>query len=174
MAAVLGEAWLPMVLTMQVLAAYGLRRSIASTFVPVWQAIGRPDYLTKVGTLAIVLMALLIYPATAAFAIAGTSAMLVGVNLVAIYPIDAIVTARAIDFRLTQMLRELSYPAMASAVMGASVLYVRNLFNVGIPLVELVVLIVVGAVTYVAFVAILETQFGWGLREEFRQVRSAL
>jgi PST family polysaccharide transporter/lipopolysaccharide exporter len=71
--AFLGPDWTGMILAMQILAGYGLMRAVTKTFGPVWKAIGRPDYVTKLSALRVVLMAALIVPATQQFGIVGAA-----------------------------------------------------------------------------------------------------
>lgn len=69
----LGEKWMPMVPAMQVLAIFGVVRSIGATFGPIYQAINRPDILTKLSFLKLTLLIILIYPLTIKFGILGAA-----------------------------------------------------------------------------------------------------
>jgi O-antigen/teichoic acid export membrane protein len=69
----LGEKWLPMVPSMQVLVFCGLFRSIGATMGPVFQAVGRPDILTKLAFARLAIIVALIYPLSIKWGIAGTS-----------------------------------------------------------------------------------------------------
>ena len=69
----LGDKWLPMVPAMQVLALWGLIRSIGATIGPVFQAVGRPSILTKLSAARLIILAILIYPLSMKWGIMGTS-----------------------------------------------------------------------------------------------------
>ena len=94
--AFLGEQWVPMILPMQILAFWGAVRSLDSNAGPLFKAIGRPDYLTKILSLKLVLVALFIYPVTARWGVAGTAAVIVGASLVT-NPILDYLCLRAVD-----------------------------------------------------------------------------
>jgi PST family polysaccharide transporter/lipopolysaccharide exporter len=172
--AFLGEEWLPMVLTMQLFAIYGTSRSFASTFGSVWQAVGRPDLLTKLQMLAIVGMVIGIYPATDQYGIAGAAAVILVVNVVMMLPINMYVTVKQIDMRFLDLASEVVYPITASSVMGIVVWLVQANLTLPWAMLEFAVLVLVGIVVYTAAVLVLETQFNWGLRAELQSIQEAL
>ena len=65
--AFLGAAWRPMILPAQILAAYGLLHSFRTAAVPLFRAIGRPDYDTRIRVLKLIFIVVFIYPAAAAY-----------------------------------------------------------------------------------------------------------
>ena len=79
----LGEKWMPMVPAMQVLAIWGLIRSIGATTGPVFQGVGRPEITAKLQLIQLVLMIVLIYPLTIQLGILGTSAAIVIAAIIA-------------------------------------------------------------------------------------------
>jgi PST family polysaccharide transporter/lipopolysaccharide exporter len=167
--AFLGEQWAPMILAMQILAIYGLLRAVGKTFSPVWRAVGRPDIATKLGVVRLVLIAILIYPLTTEFGIAGTA---LTVTLVSIFPltvIDMYITKDIIDTTFLRIAYEFLYPSVASAFMFGCV-WAVHLEVTTAPIIEFVLLIVVGIVTYVGAVAALESQFEWGIRQNVQTV----
>jgi O-antigen/teichoic acid export membrane protein len=172
--AFLGEEWLPMVLPMQILALYATWRSLAATYGSVWRAVGRPDYLTKFQAIAVVLMAIMIYPLTDAYGIVGTSLVILIVNLVFMMPLETYYTVQCLETSSRRLFREVSYPLVASALMGVSVTLVRQNLLLDWAMLEFVLLVLVGIVTYVLAVVVLETQFRWGLRSEVKDIRNAL
>lgn len=171
--AILGEKWLPMVTTMQLLAFYGILVSLAATFGPLWKAIGRPDYLAKLGFLRLVLMAAIIVPATSRYGIEGTAAVVVGLYVFPMLPIDIYLIIKSVETTYRRLLQEIAYPTVASVTMGASVYAVQVTFQ-GSALVEFVLLLVAGVVVYVGVVGVLVTQFGWGLERNVRSVMDAV
>ena len=69
----LGEKWMPMVPSMQVLVFAGLVRSIAATTGPIFFAVGKPRIDTKWQIVRLFVIAVLIYPFTIKWGILGTS-----------------------------------------------------------------------------------------------------
>ncbi|SFR66490.1 polysaccharide transporter, PST family [Halogeometricum limi] len=167
----LGEEWTSMVLPMQILAIYGFLRALGQTFGPIWKALGRPDLLTKLGALRVALIAIAIYPVTITwgYGIAGTAAVVTAIYIVPMMPIDIYITAKMLEMHWSETVREIAFPVAASAVMAGTVWYVDSLIEFP-AIAELVVGIVVGAVTYFAMVALLEHQFHWGIRSNIQGI----
>ncbi len=69
----LGEEWVPAVPIIQVLAFAGLIRSIITTTIPLFRAIGRPKIETKWQVIRLFVLIVLIYPFTITYGIIGTS-----------------------------------------------------------------------------------------------------
>ncbi len=170
---VLGSQWLPATGAMQLLAVYGLLVSLTAAFHQIWKALGRPDYITRVGVVRLVALALVVLPATAAFGITGTAGAVAGVYVFVALPVDLFLMRRLIGVGPWQVARELAVPFTASVGMAVTTLFVRESV-VGVPaLVELVLLVAVGVVSYLVFLLGLDRQFSWGLRGNLRAVTGA-
>ncbi|MFD1600081.1 lipopolysaccharide biosynthesis protein [Halobellus rarus] len=170
---VLGEEWEPMIVTMQILALYGLMHAITRNFGAVWKALGRPDYIAKLGFLRVCCIALLIWPATARWGIEGTALVVVAVYIVPMLPIDVYLAARIVNGRSMQLYTEYVYPFVAATVMFGSLRYATSVTNLP-PLVELVVLVPTGALLYFVVAYLLERQFDWGIEHNLRMIRDGL
>ncbi len=79
---VLGEPWIPMIPALQVLAAWGVLRSLATPFVAVAQALNRPDVAVSAALIKLLLFAAMIVPLTGRWGILGTSAAVVAASAV--------------------------------------------------------------------------------------------
>lgn len=172
--AVLGSEWTPMVPAMQLIAVYGLFIALGSAYSPVWKAIGRPDYMTKVGVFRLVLTAAVIIPATRQFGITGTAAAVLGVYVFPVMPIDVYLVIKSVETSLGRLLLEVSYPAVASLLMGGVVLWLQATLTLEWALLELAILIATGAAVYGAAVLVLETQLNWELRDTLRNFAGAI
>ena len=170
----LGQEWAQMITVMKILAGYALLRSIGKTMSPLWKAIGRPDYITKVSLLRVVIAAILIIPATNAYGINGAGLVILGTYLFPMFPIDVYLVVTSIEGSYTRFARELAYPLIGSGEMYALVTTIdqRNPLAPGV--VEFALLVAVGAVTYVAAVGLLATQFRWGIKKNIRSLVDAL
>jgi PST family polysaccharide transporter/lipopolysaccharide exporter len=164
-----GEEWEPAVPAMQVLAFYGLFRAIGRTFSPLWKTIGRPDVITKLSAIRLVLLAIFIYPLTSEFGIVGTAITVTGVFIFPMMPLDIIVTSRLADIPVRDIVYEFVFPSIGSVAMGLGVLHVSQVFPFG-PVLELVTLVVVGIVLYAASVLLLEIPFQWTVRDQFATI----
>ncbi|EMA08755.1 lipopolysaccharide biosynthesis protein [Haloarcula marismortui] len=169
----LGSEWETMIPVMQILAIFGLLRAVSKTFGPLWKAVGRPDYIMKLSFIRVVLLAIFIWPATEAYGIVGTALVVTGVFIFPMMPMNIYITVKTIDANFKQVFRELFYPLVASGTMAAVCLYTASLLDVR-PIIELPVLIILGVVVYTVLVLFLESQFNWGVRQNFETVVSSI
>ena len=171
--AFLGTEWLPMIHAMQLIAVYGIFVSFAATFGPIWKSLGRPDYITKLSALRLVLMALLVLPAVNTYGVTGMAAVVTGVYFFPILPLDIHFAAKAAETSHARLLSEVTYPTVASIAMGGVVYLARTNITIN-PVVEFFSLVAIGAVSYALVVLVLETQFDWGLESDFREMINAV
>lgn len=161
-----------MILTMQILAIFGLTRSAVATFGPVFKATGRPDLIAKFSTVRVILLAaglpLVLWQAGQAgglpyglTGIEGAALVILGVQLFPMIEIDLYYVVRIVETSYVRILREVAYPLVASVAMAAVVLAVDGALDFG-PIVEFAVLVLVGAAFYAGAVLVLD-RFGWGV-----------
>ncbi|MFC6992317.1 lipopolysaccharide biosynthesis protein [Haladaptatus sp. GCM10025707] len=167
--AFLGETWEPTIVPIQLIGVYAFLISMTMTFAPVWQARGHPDYGTKVSALRTVFLAIVIIPATLQYGIVGTAAAVVATYVVPSVPIDIYLLVRTVETTYGRFVREITYPLVASLLMGGAVWATQLLVTVN-PLVEFVLLVIVGAGVYGAVVFVLTTRFGWSLGRNIRTI----
>jgi len=171
--AFLGTDWLPAARAMQILAVWGMLRSIGATFGPVYKAIGHPDYLTKLYVVRVTLMAIFIYPVTLRYGFTGTAALVTAISVFPMAPLDVYIAVRTLDSSLGRFFREVSYPAAATAVMGSVVFAVRESLSIDAAVLEFGVLVSVGVLSYLAAVFVVESWLNWGLETSLRSIVSA-
>ncbi|MFP4472732.1 MAG: lipopolysaccharide biosynthesis protein [Candidatus Omnitrophota bacterium] len=70
---ILGEQWVPIIPAIQILAVWGLVRSIGATTGPIFLGIGRPHIATKLQFLQLIMLALTIYPLSKTYGFNGTA-----------------------------------------------------------------------------------------------------
>lgn len=172
--AVLGEQWMPMVVPMQILALYGMVRGFVSSYGSVWRATGHPDYLFKLQVFSIVLMAIPLYPATVAYGLTGTSLVITAVTTLIMFPINTYLAASAAEADYRRLILEFAYPLPAAVIMGAVVFWVRTTLSSLPAIAELLVLIVVGVVTYGAAVVALNSRINWEILGDIKAIRDML
>ncbi|HET7325350.1 MAG TPA: lipopolysaccharide biosynthesis protein [Halococcus sp.] len=156
----LTEQWGPMVILIQLLAAWGLLRSLGATTGPLFQAVNRPDIATKVQFGKLIIIAVFIFPATARYGAVGTALVIIGNSLVFSEPLSTYLAVRVVDGSYVRLLRLIAYPALASAVMGVAVFGVHTA-SVASGVFELFVLVVTGIVVYVVLALALERFSGY-------------
>lgn len=144
----LGDKWAPLVEELQILAAWGMIRSLSGVFSNLFKAIGRPDTDTKINAFRLTLLAAVIWPLTTRFGTEGT-AVAVTLTAVASIIVQAYLAISEIRIPVRTLLVELAYPLGSALTMGAIVYWLRERLSVGAGPTELVVLVLVGALTYV-------------------------
>ena len=78
----LGSNWLPMVPTLQLLAVWGLDRSLIATVAPVIQGNGHAKSLAKINLLRLLVLGILVYPLTLQWKTEGTAFAVVLAGLI--------------------------------------------------------------------------------------------
>jgi PST family polysaccharide transporter/lipopolysaccharide exporter len=170
--AFLGSEWLPMVPAMQALALFGLIRSVGAIDGPLLMAIGRPDIATKMQFLHLIILAILIYPATAAIGILGTS-VATTISILVPVTIKAYVTINFIEGSYRQYLRMILYPLAASGTMYSALLIVETLIDNVPPVSRFTLLLLSGVSIYAGLILVMDYQFGYRVLPIFREVRQA-
>ena len=169
----LGPDWTEMILPMQILAGYGLLRAFGTTFGSVWKATGRPDLIPKLSTFRLLLIAVLIFPMSERFGITGTALTVTGIYVFPMLPIDLYVIKHSVEATYREILQEVTYPLVASSAMFAGVWTLHLSLDIA-PILEFVILTVAGVLLYGVSVLVLETQFGWGIRQNITTLVSSV
>lgn len=164
-----GPQWTDMVVPMQILCGYGFLRALGQAFGPVWKTLDRPDIVTKFSAIRVLLMAILIWPATEMYGIVGTAIVVTAVYVFPMMPLDVYVTVDMLDLRYMEIIREIAYPFVASAAMAGVVWYTDSTLSFG-PAVELVVSVAVGVAAYGIAVLFLDRQSNWGITGNIRGI----
>lgn len=151
----------PMIPVMQVLAVYGLLRSLGTLVGPLFNAIGRPDIEMKLSVVKLVLVAALIYPLTAWGEVVGTSVAIIAASLIS-NPLGTYVAIRKVEGSIREYLGLLVYPTAGSAAMGLAVIGVDRALGID-PKFEFPLLVAVGVATYALVMLGFERRVGFGL-----------
>jgi PST family polysaccharide transporter/lipopolysaccharide exporter len=169
----LGSKWTPIIVVMQILALWGLIRSIGATTGPLFKAINRPDYETKLQLLKLVLIAIAIYPATATYGIEGTALVIIGSAFLPM-PLSLWIVSKEIGSSLLTVLHQFLYPTVGCVIMALSVTIIRNWLALESSLVAFFLIILAGSVSYSVALLAFEWWVGFGLRSLIATVRSSL
>ncbi|MBU4304919.1 MAG: lipopolysaccharide biosynthesis protein [Candidatus Omnitrophica bacterium] len=112
----LGPKWESMIPAMQVLCVFGLIRSYAATTGPVFNAVGKPRILTQLSFIQLIFLALIIYPLTVRWGIAGTAMATVIPNLL-IAVLASIKIVNIIRCDITKFLGFIIFPFLLTGIM---------------------------------------------------------
>jgi PST family polysaccharide transporter/lipopolysaccharide exporter len=168
----LGTEWTPMIPVMQILAMYGMMRAFTKVFGSVWKAVGRPDYVTKLSAVRVVLIALLIFPLTQRFGTVGTAGLITGLYVFPMVPLDIYVMKREIGTGYGDILGEAVYPFVAGLLMAGGVWAVRSTLALSPPF-SLALSVLVGAALYLGLMGLFESLFDVGIKQNVDLVRSS-
>jgi len=170
---ILGEKWMPMVPSMQVLVLWGLIRSIGATAGPIFYSVGKPEILTKLQSFQLILLMIFLYPFTTKWGILGTSLAVVLASAVANIVVFFKVT-RVIQCTIWSFTKVLIYPAVSILVTSTSIMFIKiNFINSkGIP--EFIILVLYGILVYLGISYFFDKLFRYQIISTVRDSLSSL
>ena len=127
---ILGEKWMPMVPTMQVLCIFGALRAIVATMGPIFLSTGNAKIQTHLSIMQLFIMGILIYPLTVKWGIAGTSATVVLTNIASYWGIKKLLTL--IKCKLEDFSRSLFSPMLSTFITVSLLLLFNQAFEANI------------------------------------------
>ncbi len=157
----LGEKWIPMVLSMQLLTLWGVMRSIGATTGPVWQALGTPKTVTKIQSLQTIILIVIIYPLTIKWGINGTS---LAVVISALIPnlIAVAMIGNTLTIKFTRLISEFSYPLIGSFITYTSYIIVHK-FIPSVNIFTFILLAIFCTVVYLLYTYLLHQFLNYSL-----------
>ncbi|MFQ6028987.1 MAG: lipopolysaccharide biosynthesis protein [Dehalococcoidia bacterium] len=165
---VLGDKWVPMIATLQVLILWGLVGSIGGTRRPVFEAVGRPDISTKLVLATTITLAAVVYPMTLWWGIAGT-ALAVLVSSLLFYPVGLVLVLNILNCPVVSYMKAMFAPTLCTGVM-VGVLYLAKRWVFTEPtLLGMISLILLGAVTFLAAALLADQAFHLGIRRKLQE-----
>jgi len=168
----LGDKWLPMVPAMQILTIWGVLRSIGATTGPVWQALGTPKVVTKIQTLQVIILVIIIYPFSILWNIAGTS---LAVVISALIPniIAISIISKTIKIEISEIYKENLIPLFGSVLIGVFTFFSRHLIFKEINYLNFIVLSSGSILVYLLYSIIMHKYFNYLFyRNIFKLIKS--
>jgi lipopolysaccharide exporter len=154
-----GPTWAPAIVPLQLLAIYGLIRSVAANMGSIFRGLGKPQWLTYIATWRLITMLVTLYPVTKRWGINGVSALSVIVAIVD-FVISATLVSRLVEVRW-RAYADMLIPTCAAAI--AAGLLAQGAYNV-LPLHKASIkLLIAGAVMVVLY-----GLFAWLVDRRFR------
>jgi len=151
----LGEQWMPIVPAMQVLALWGLSRSIAATTGPLFNGIGKPRINTWLQLAKLILIAIFIYPLTMLWDITGT-ALAVAAAALCIDPVCVYLVAKILQCKAWDTVKTILLPAISTVIM-LFCMTVLNKLTLGITTLAIFLgYVVFGCGTYMLAIAVFD------------------
>ena len=159
----MGEKWMPMVASLQILLIWGWTRSFRATIGPVLSAIGQPDKVAKFTLYKVILLAVLVMPFSLSWGIEGTSWSVV-LAAIAEIPLMFQSLHKGIQIHYSDLFQAVMRPLWPALPMIAMVLLCQKILLVDSSvLLRLIVSILLGSLVYLAGSFWLDRKFGWNV-----------
>ncbi len=143
----LGGKWMPMVPAMQVLALWGLIRSLGSSAGSLWQAVGKPYISTYFHIAKFILLASLIYSFTIMWGILGAALAVVAASL-SVHFFGYPVIARTIKCNIRTVCHQLFFPLIGTTSMLIALHLTKQLILRQFEITGFFLLVMIGAAVY--------------------------
>jgi lipopolysaccharide exporter len=168
----LGERWMPMVGAMRVLVIGGAVRSIGATMGPVFQAVGKPNILSRFLLVQVILVAIIIYPLTMTYGIVGTglSMMIPGIIVNSIFAHYVLKITGCDKVRFFQAI---GYPLLGTVMMALTLGAVKAFAIDSVSIIAFLALIACGAVVYLSTAYVQERYFNYRMLPVLRSIRNS-
>lgn len=168
----LGEKWMPMVPAMQVMVVGGAVRSIGATMGPVFQAVGKPQILSRFLLVQTLLVVAIIYPLTMRFGIVGTGISLMIPALI-VNSIFAYLVLKITGVEPARFFKAVGFPIIGSLMMILVIFLVKTYLLPGAGLPAFAFLVFLGTVVYFSSAYLMEQFFDYRIRSVFRSIRTS-
>jgi len=162
----LGQDWLPMVVSLQILVCWGWLRSFRATTGPILLAQGRPDLVLKFTVFKVAVLAALIVPLSRRWGIAGTSWAVV---IAAFFETPLLLHSlhNALGLKYLDVVRRLIRPFLAGVPMSLVILAEQGMFPVGG--LRLGITVLSGTFVYLSIIYVLDRKLHWKLMTDLEQ-----
>lgn len=158
---ILGEKWMPMVPAMQILALFGLMRSLGATTGPIFLSIGKPHIAAKIQFAILILLCILIYPLSMHWSITGTS---LAVLLSGLLPnlFAFVMTSRKIECNIYHIVKIIAFPLINTVVFMILLFLLKScLASLGI--MGFILSVMFALMFYIGLSYLLDKRFNYGL-----------
>lgn len=145
-----GERWMPAVEALRVLAVFGCLRSIGVLSGYLYNAIGKPKISFYFTLFKLIIIAILIYPLTVAYGIAGTAVAITVPSALAFFA-NFYILRRIIGLDVKAALRPVLRTSILSALMAGVLIFLQQYIG-QINLLSLLASMAIGSLFYLAFV----------------------
>ena len=139
----LGEQWISIIKTIQILAAASLVKSIISTSSPLFYGLGKPNYEFQMQLIRAIFIIFLIYPLTNRWGIEG-AALTVLLSALSMFVVYLIKTTSLLNLKTKELFQFLNLPIFATILTYTSTLIIKSKLNIITPeshLIEIILFI---------------------------------
>ena len=165
----LKEKWLPMVPALQILACSGLASSLGAGTGAIFQGIGKPKVISKIIIIKLILLAILIYPFTMLWGLAGTALAVLLNTLVVQVPVQYLVY-KVIRCKGYDLVKRSLLPLAATIIMVGAIYLIRY-FLLQYQIISRIsfaaffLLAGMGIITYMIVIYCFDRYFAYGIKQ---------
>ena len=153
----LGDQWIPMISTMQVLTIYGLLSSIAIPG-PLFMAVGKPNLRTYIKLFGTIVMVILVPPLTYKYGITGTAAA-VTIRVALVDTIALSMALKMVRVKMQEMVRIFLPPFTSTVLATFCILLLKGFLGGHVSLWALTLYTIVGAGIYAGLMFLFDKHF---------------
>jgi O-antigen/teichoic acid export membrane protein len=157
---ILGEKWISIIPAMQVLVIYGLNRSIGATTGPLFQGFGKPNIVTKLQLIQLILFILLLYPLTVEYGIMGT-AIAITISAIALRIPTTIILCNIIKWNYIEYFKMIFPQLIGTISMIIIILLIKSFISIEISFFSIISLGITGILTYIICIYIFDKFFNY-------------
>ncbi|MGB9956465.1 lipopolysaccharide biosynthesis protein [Haloferax prahovense] len=165
------DRWLPVIVPMQILAVFGMTRSVRATTSALYRAVGHPNYDALLDIFHFLIIAIFIYPAAVRSGLIGTS-IVVSASVLLVVALDLYVAANVMSVSYISVVNQFKFPLIASIGMGIVVLSSGTLLPKE-GLWVFLLLSLIGVFSYSLFILGFERRWGFGLSEVITTIKQS-
>jgi PST family polysaccharide transporter/lipopolysaccharide exporter len=164
----LGDQWMPAVLSLQILCFFGVMRTLTEPAGNVFLAIGKSKLLSMTNLLNLIILVIFIYPATVYYGIEGVSFLMVMMYMSHIIILWWLIT-KNIDVTFSEIGDTFRGPMLSSILMFIAMLLTKTVLGPGA--IGFVLTVLIGMVTYLVVIYACE---GDRIRYYWREIKTLL
>jgi O-antigen/teichoic acid export membrane protein len=165
--------WMPMVPAMQILAIFGVVRTIGVTAGPILFATKRPHINAFLQLIKLVMIIVMIYPLTRRYGITGTAIAVVAAGVL-VQPFVIYVLVKALQLRYLEMLKILLLPAVAMGIALAVTQLFVTYVSGELTIVWFFAAAVLAGLVYIGLIVGFGGVFGFRIKENISEQLSIL
>ena len=165
----LGEKWTPMVPAIQTLCIFGVSRSMAATMGPILYSLDKPEIQTKLSSIHLILLAIVVYPLTMKWGILGTSVAVVGPNIIVLIMITR-ETKNILKSQYKNFFMRTSVPVTSTLVMLGTLIVKQNLSLCTNDVANFIIVALCSLILYIMSAYILERARGFRFLNETKNI----
>lgn len=164
----LTDKWLNIVPLMQILSLQAILNIINTPTEITFQASGRPGIGTKISTLGVIILALVVYPLTVNWGITGTVISLF-LSVLITSPIVWYIGMKTMRCSFSEFLKPIALPLVNTSIMVLSIFCIKEFISFQIGFISFGILILIGITLYCSITLLFDKFVDYGMYRLIRE-----